>query len=233
MKTRLENTLWKHFFDNPRSNYNPYMVKLVDYPEYILYDSELMNSYKSNWNELIFKNTNPIYLEIGSGSGNFATQIALKYPNRNHLALEIRFKRLVLSANKATKQKLTNVKFLRRRAEDISKFIGYAEIDGIYINFPDPWEKNEKNRVLQAKFFNELDKILKISGIVYFKTDHDKYYSDILTLISELDNYEVIYHTSDLHKSSKATNNIRTEFEDLFICKHNKNINYIEIKKIK
>ena len=49
----------------------------------------------------------------------------------------------------------------------------------------------------------------------------------------DLENYEVTYHTPDLHNSPKAVDNIRTEFEDLFICKHNKNINYIEIKKIK
>ena len=39
MKKRLEDTLWKHFFTNPRTNYNPYMVKLVEYPNHIIYDS--------------------------------------------------------------------------------------------------------------------------------------------------------------------------------------------------
>ena len=32
--------------------------------------------------------------------------------------------------------------------------------------------------------------------------------------------------------SEKAENNIKTEFEQLFLHKHNKNINYTEIKKI-
>lgn len=233
MKEKLEDTLWMHFFAHPRTNYNPYMVKLVDYPEHIIYNKEVMDSYRGNWNTKAFKNSNPVYLEIGSGSGNFAIGMAQKYPERNHLALEIRFKRLVLSAKKAVKNSLNNVIFLRRRGEEITSFIGSSEIEGLYINFPDPWEGNEKNRIIQTKLFDLLDVILKVGGVLFFKTDHDQYYSDVLELVKDLKNYEVIYNTPDLHNSPKAVDNIRTEFEDLFICKHNKNINYIEIKKIK
>lgn len=233
MKERLEDTLWRHFFTNPRTNYNPYMVKLVEYPKHIIYDKDIMDSYKGQWNQKAFNNNNPIYLEIGSGSGNFAIGMAAKYPERNHLALEIRFKRLVLSATKAVKRDLNNVVFLRRRGEEITDFIENGEIQGLYINFPDPWEGNEKNRILQPKLFQLLDIIMNVGGTLFFKTDHDQYYADVLEFSKDLENYEVVYHTPDLHNSPKAVDNIRTEFEDLFICKHNKNINYIEIKKIK
>ncbi len=63
--------IWKHFFNRPRKNYNPYMVQLNDYPKYIMYDKTVMDSYRGRWHEY-FGNKNPIYLEIGSGSGNFA-----------------------------------------------------------------------------------------------------------------------------------------------------------------
>ena len=232
MSKELEESLWRHFFDNPRKNYNPYMVKLAEYPEHIIYDKEVMNSNRGKWGEF-FKNDSPIYLEIGSGSGNFAIGMGEKYRDRNHIALEIRFKRLVLSARKAKKKNLNNVVFLRRRGEEILDFIGENEIEGLYINFPDPWEGSEKNRVLQPALFNLLDKIMKKGGKLFFKTDHDKYYEDVLEFAKELDGYEVIYHTPDLHASEKAADNIRTEFEDLFLCKFQKNINYIEIQKNK
>lgn len=228
----LKEELWSHFFKNPRKNYNPYMYKLLEYPEYIIYDKKIMESYKNKWKEF-FKNDNPIYLEIGSGSGNFAQGMAMRYRERNHIGLELRFKRLVLSANKVKRDNSTNALFLRRRSEEILDFIGENEISGIYVNFPDPWEENEKNRVVQEDFFKALDVILKKDGMFFFKTDHDKYYSDILELVENLENYEVVFHTDDLHKSEKAIDNIKTEFEQLFLCKHNKNINYIEIKKIK
>ena len=53
---------------------------------------------------------------------------------------------------------------------------------------------------------------MKKDGVLYFKTDHDTYYSDVLELVKTLKNYEVVYHTSDLHNSEKAENNIKTEF---------------------
>ena len=61
----------------------------------------------------------------------------------------------------------------------------------------------------------------------------EKSHKDVLELVDKLDNYKIIYHTSDLHNSEKASENIETEFEQMFLSKHNMNIKYIEIKKIK
>lgn len=224
--------LWSYFFKKPRNNYNPYMEKLVDYPEYIQYKAKEMDAYKGRWKDY-FGNENPLYLEIGTGSGNFTKGIAERYPDRNFLGLELRFKRLCLAASKCQKGGLRNVLFLRRRGEELSDFLAGGELSGVYINFPDPWEGEEKNRMIQERLFLALDNILKVGGILYFKTDHDLYYSDVLTLVESLENYEVIYHTDDLHASEKSIENIKTEFEHLFLYKHNKNINYIEIQKVK
>ena len=38
--------------------------------------------YKGNWQK-VFKNNNPIYIEIGMGKGKFIIENALKYPNIN------------------------------------------------------------------------------------------------------------------------------------------------------
>ena len=67
--------LWKHFFHSEKSNYNIYMYKLLDYPEYIMYDNDIMKEKKSKWSEY-FGNSNPIAVEIGTGSGNFMYQLA-------------------------------------------------------------------------------------------------------------------------------------------------------------
>lgn len=224
--------LWSYFFKKPRNNYNPYMLRLLDFPDYILFKKKMMNDYKGKWKEF-FKNENPIYLEIGTGSGNFTKEIAKRHPERNFIGLELRFKRLCLAASKCQKESLNNVVFLRRRGEELSEFLGKEELSGLYINFPDPWEGNEKNRMIQEKLFSFLDSILKVGGVLFFKTDHDQYYQDVLALVRSLEHYQVIYHTSDLHQSEKAENNIKTEFEHLFLYKHNKNINYIEIQKVK
>jgi len=222
--------VWQYFFEKPKRNYNKYMFEMVEYPDYLMYDNEKVDSYKGKWNEF-FGNDNDIFLEIGCGSGNFTVGNAEKFKDRNYIALELRFKRLVLGARKSQKRHLKNILFIRKRGETVLDFIGDNEISGMYINFPDPWEGEEKKRVISKSLFFKLDIVLKTNGKLFFKTDHDQYYENVLELINELDNYKIIYHTNDLHNSEKASENIKTEFEQMFLSKHNMKIKYVEIQK--
>ena len=227
-----EKEIWKYFFEKPKKNYNKYMCEMLEFPEYLMYNNESVDSYRGKWSEF-FQNDNNIYLEIGCGSGNFTVKNAQKFKDRNYIALELRFKRLVLAAKKSKKRNLNNILFIRRRAETILDFIGKNEITGVYVNFPDPWEGEERKRVVSEDLFSRLDIILKTGGKLFFKTDHEQYYEDVLELVNNIDNYKVIYRTKDLHNSENAEENIRTEFEEMFLSKHNMNIKYIEIEKVK
>ena len=227
-----EKEIWKYFFEKPKKNYNKYMCEMLEFPEYLMYNNESVDSYRGKWSEF-FQNDNDIYLEIGCGSGNFTVKNAQKFKDRNYIALELRFKRLVLAAKKSKKRNLNNILFIRKRAETILDFIGKNEITGVYVNFPDPWEGEERKRVVSEDLFSRLDIILKTGGKLFFKTDHEQYYEDVLELVNSIDNYKVIYRTRDLHNSEKAEENIRTEFEEMFLSKHNMNIKYIEIEKVK
>ena len=227
-----EKEIWKYFFEKPKKNYNKYMCEMLEFPEYLMYNNESVDSYRGKWSEF-FRNDNDIYLEIGCGSGNFTVKNAQKFKDRNYIALELRFKRLVLAAKKSKKRNLNNILFIRKRAETILDFIGKNEITGVYVNFPDPWEGEERKRVVSEDLFSRLDIILKTGGKLFFKTDHEQYYEDVLELVNNIDNYKVIYRTKDLHNSEKSEENIRTEFEEMFLSKHNMNIKYIEIEKVK
>ena len=227
-----EKEIWKYFFEKPKKNYNKYMYEMLEFPEYLMYNNESVDSYRGKWSEF-FQNDNNIYLEIGCGSGNFTVKNAQKFKDRNYIALELRFKRLVLAAKKSKKRNLNNILFIRKRAETILDFIGKNEITGVYVNFPDPWEGEERKRVVSEDLFSRLDIILKTGGKLFFKTDHEQYYEDVLELVNNIENYKVIYRTKDLHNSEKAEENIRTEFEEMFLSKHNMNIKYIEIEKVK
>ena len=226
-----EQEIWKYFFEKPKKNYNKYMYEMLEFPEYLMYNNKSIDEYCGKWQEF-FGNNNDTYLEIGCGSGNFTIQNAEKFKNRNYIALELRFKRLVLGAKKSKKRNLNNILFIRKRAETILDFIGEDEISGVYVNFPDPWEGEEKKRVISENLFSKLDIIMKQGGKLFFKTDHEQYYEDVLELVNKLDNYEIVYHTKDLHNSEKANENIKTEFEQMFLSKHNMNIKYIEVKKL-
>ena len=136
--------MWENFFDNEKKFLNPYIHRLRENEDYVIYDKKKIDSTGGKWKEE-FKNDNPIFLELGSGSGNFSVKNGEKFRDRNYLGVELRFKRLVLAAGKARKRNLENVIFLRRNGNDLLNFVGEKEIDGMYINFPDPWEKKIKN----------------------------------------------------------------------------------------
>ena len=224
--------LWEYFFEKPKKHYNKYMFEMPNYPDYLIYDDEYIVNSKGNWSK-VFGNNNPIYLEIGSGSANFTNNMALREKDINFLGVELRFKRLIQAARKAEKLQLENLKFLKKRVDSLKEFIGENELDGLYINFPDPWEGEEHKRIFGEKLIFDLNLVLKKNGKIYFKTDHLQYYLDILELINSIDGYSVVYHTDDLHNSPYAETNIKTEFENLFLSKHNMNIKYIEIIKEK
>ena len=226
-----EKELWQYFFNKPKKNYNKYMFEMHNYPNHLIYDSEIILSTKGNWSKNLFKNTNDLYLEIGSGSANFTSTLANLNPNNNYLGVEIRFKRLIQAAKKAEKLSLKNLVFLKKMVNRLTEFIGENELSGLYINFPDPWEGEEHKRILSEKLLEDLDIVLKKNGKIFFKTDHLNYYLDTLELINNSNNYDIVYNTDDLYSTNLVEHNIKTEFEHLFLSKHNMNIKYIEIIK--
>lgn len=227
----MKKELWQYFFDKPKKNYNKYIFEMPNYPNHLIYDDEIILNNKGKWSTNIFKNDNDLHLEIGSGSANFTNNKANLHKDINFLGIEIRFKRLIQAAKKAEKLKLNNLVFLKKRLDSLQEFIGENELSGLYINFPDPWEGEEHKRIFSEKLLSDLDVVLKKGSKIYFKTDHNQYYLDILDLINKNENYEIVYHTDDLHNSEKAQENIKTEFEQLFLSKYNMNIKYIEILK--
>ena len=51
-------------------------------------DSANASDYAGNWNSLIFKNDNPIHIEIGMGKGQFILEMAKQNPEINFIGIE-------------------------------------------------------------------------------------------------------------------------------------------------
>ena len=47
-------------------------------------------NYKGNWNELVFKNNNPIVLELGCGKGEYSVGLAKMFPKKNFIGIDIK-----------------------------------------------------------------------------------------------------------------------------------------------
>jgi len=93
---------------------------------------------KGRWNQELFKNENPIVLELGCGKGEYTVGLANNFPDNNFIGIDIKGARMWRGAKTANEQKLPNVAFLRTRIEFINSFFSEDEVDEIWITFPDP-----------------------------------------------------------------------------------------------
>lgn len=178
-----------------------------------LYYIENPSQYKGSWNKL-FKNNNPIYIELGMGKGNFIINNAIKYPNINFIGVEKYDSVIVRAVQKSNELELNNLKLLKLDVNTIDEIFD-KEIDKIYLNFSDPWpkERHAKRRLTNKRFLDRYDKIFKNIHIIEMKTDNIDLFNYSLLELKE-NGYTIEYQTNDLH--SENTDNIETEYEHKF-----------------
>jgi len=128
---------------------------------------------KGSWASEIFKNDNPITLELGCGKGEYTVGLARKYPDRNFVGVDIKGHRFWRGAKTAKEESLPNVAFLRTRLEFINKYFDTDEVSEIWLTFSDPQPKDEKGtkRITSSVYIEIYKKILKPGSFINVKTD--------------------------------------------------------------
>ena len=181
--------------------------------------------YIGKWKDL-FKNNNPIHIEIGMGMGKFIYENALNNPDINYIGIE-RYDNVIARAIKKL-DKLDNLILVRMDARDIDK-VFKKEIDLIYLNFSDPWPKKRSinKRLTSPIFLEKYDKIFKNTNNIIMKTDNRDLFIYSIESLSNY-GYKLSNISFDLHESSD--NIITTEYEDKFVS-IGKNIYYLEALK--
>ena len=186
---------------------------------------------KGRWNQDLFKNGNPITLELGCGKGEYTVGLANNFPHDNFIGIDIKGARMWRGAKTANEQKLPNVAFLRTRIEFINSFFSSDEIDEIWITFPDPHTggRNSNKRLTSPWFLNSYRLFLKDKGLIHLKTDNKELY-DFTCKVLSYNNVETIISTNDLY-TEKIDNilSIRTHYEKIFLDAGLK-INYLSFR---
>ncbi|MDD5935295.1 MAG: tRNA (guanosine(46)-N7)-methyltransferase TrmB [Clostridiales bacterium] len=181
--------------------------------EFVIQNPE---QYKGKWKE-VFKNNNPIHIEIGMGKGNFITTLALQNPDINYIGIEKYSSVLLRAIEKRQEIECSNLFFLRFDAEAIATIFDKDEIDRIYLNFSDPWPKDRhaKRRLTSKEFFSRYNEFLKKDGYVAFKTDNRKLFDFSLEEVVTA-GWKLKDVTYDLHHSEYNEGNVMTEYEQRF-----------------
>jgi tRNA (guanine-N7-)-methyltransferase len=174
---------------------------------------------KGRWNSELFKNNNPIVLELGCGKGEYSVGLAENFPDKNFIGIDIKGARMWRGAKTANEKNLPNVAFLRMRIEFINSFFSRDEVDEIWITFPDPHPgaRNSNKRLTSPWFLNTYRLFLKDKGLIHLKTDNKELYEFTMRTLAH-NNLQTIFSTNDLY-SEQSDNilSIKTHYEKIYL----------------
>ena len=182
--------------------------------------------YKGKWNDFV-GNHNLIYLELGTGRGEFIINMAKKYPNINFIGLELNESQIATAAKKLERENIKNLKLIKDDARNIINIFG-KEINTMYLTFSEPWPKkrDEKNRFTHESYLKLYDRIFKKDKHIILKTDNKGLFAYSLETLS---NYWYVFNTVslDLHNDERNIPNLMTDFEKQYF-KEKRPIYYLD-----
>ncbi|MFP5114569.1 tRNA (guanosine(46)-N7)-methyltransferase TrmB [Bacillaceae bacterium C204] len=186
--------------------------KIEQYPQYIVANPE---QYKGKWHE-VFEKDQPLHIEVGTGKGQFITEMARANPSINYIGIELYDSVIITALERLIDADLPNLRLLNVNAVDLPKYFAKNDVDQVYLNFSDPWPKyrHEKRRLTYKDFLKIYEEILVDGGEIHFKTDNQGLFEYSLMSFSS---YGLLlkYVSLDFHNSGYE-GNIMTEYEEKF-----------------
>ena len=199
--------------------------EIINNSKYIILNPQ---EFKSKWKN-VFNNSNPIYIEIGMGKGDFILENAIRHPKINFIGIEKFDSIMALAIKKIEKYDIENLRLIRIDAISINDIFN-KEISKVYLNFSDPWPKprHAKRRLTSEVFLEKYEDIFKNDKVIEMKTDNQGLFEYSLKSFNNND-YKIEEISLDLHHSD-CENNIMTEYERKFSAQNNR-IYYVKVVK--
>jgi tRNA (guanine-N7-)-methyltransferase len=175
---------------------------------------------KGNWRNDYFHNDHPITLELACGRGEYSVSLASAFPERNFIGVDIKGERIWKGSTLAVEQNLTNVAFLRTPILLIGNFFAPAEVDEIWITFPDPRPRKRdiKRRLTSPRYLDSYKKLVKPGSFIRLKTDNTALFEFTLETIQQRDDVHDLRWTTDLYADALRPEcfDIKTRYEEQF-----------------
>lgn len=195
--------------------------RIIETRENVIEPSKLIyNEVKGRWNELVFKNDNPITVELACGRGEYTVGLAARFPDKNFIGVDIKGERIWKGSTLALEQGLQNAAFLRTQIQLLDSFFEPGEIADLWLIFPDPRprKRDVKRRLTNPMFLTLYRRLLRPGGYIRLKTDNAGLYEYTLETVSTMAGVHNLAHTDDLYNSSLQSEcyDIRTNYEEKF-----------------
>ncbi len=145
-----------------RTKYKPWAKPYIEEHTEVMCPFDNINNFKN------------YYLEIGSGKGQFLVNMAKNHPDTFFIGMERNVTCAGFTAKKLVEGEITNAKLLYADAGQVLPSIEAESVEGIFLNFSDPWPKKRhaKRRLTSDSFLGQYYRILKKGAKLIFKTDN-------------------------------------------------------------
>lgn len=134
----------------------------------------------------IFGRDAPRVLDIGFGDGEALLSLSANNPSIDYLGVEVHepgIGHLLLLIERAG---ITNIRIVRHDAVEVLEHMLVAtQFDAVNLFFPDPWPKkrHHKRRLVQAKFVDQVARVLRPGGLFHVATDWADYAEHINSVV--------------------------------------------------
>ena len=173
---------------------------------------------KGQWRKEVFKNNNPLVLELGCGRGEYTVRLGQLYPDKNFIGIDIKGARMWAGAKESLQSGMNNVAFLRTNIELIAHFFAPEEVTELWLTFPDPQMKKVNKRLTSTRFMHLYREILDEKGLIHLKTDSPFLFTYTHEMI-KANRFPLQFCTDDLYHSGLADEilSIRTCYEQQWL----------------
>lgn len=144
-------------------------------------------------------------VEIGAGNAHFLVELAARHPEQQFVALDVKADRLQSGARLADERSLTNIRFLRARADQIDQLFAPQSLRAIWLTFSDPFPRRRSagRRMSHPAFLAKYSSVLSPSGTLLLKHDNRDFFCWSLEQLVQ-QRWHIDELTFDLHESGLA-----------------------------
>lgn len=126
-------------------------------------------SNKGRWREFFGAEADSrLYMELGCGKGKFLCSHAAADPDASFIGIEGLDAVMVRGLERANEEQIVNIRFVMDFVNDIREYFDDNELDGIYLNFSDPWPKprHEKRRSTVLLIAHRIATVMRADHII-------------------------------------------------------------------
>ncbi|RAL25654.1 tRNA (guanosine(46)-N7)-methyltransferase TrmB [Thermoflavimicrobium daqui] len=171
---------------------------------------------RGKW-QTIFPKPQPLYVELGTGKGQFLAKASTLHPDINWIGVERIEEPLLHAVRKGETTENTNIRYLWLDVSKLTEVFDCGEVQRLFLHFSDPWPKKRhaKRRLTYRSFLQIYKYILAPDGDLILKTDSNSLFDFSLEEFKEM-GWKILEQSLDLHQSPYQTENITTEYEEKF-----------------